>query len=79
MSFLTVFGLLVMRWREPELVRPFRVTFFPLPPLIYLCVTGWTLLFVLTERPLEALLSIGLMTGGLLVFVLMRAFTPNAA
>ena len=79
MSFLTVFGLLVMRWREPELVRPFRVSFFPLPPLIYLCVTGWTLLFVLTERPLEALLSIGLMTGGLLVFVLMRVFTPNAA
>ena len=72
MSFATVLGLLVLRWREPELERPYRVGLFPIPPLIYLGLTGWTLVFVLIEKPMEALASLGLMALGAGVFFALR-------
>ena len=73
MSFATVLGLLVLRWREPDIDRPYRVNLFPIPPLIYLGLTGWTLTYVLIEKPLEALAGCGLMAiGGGVYFVFRR-------
>lgn len=69
MSFVTVSGLLVLRWRQPELARPYRVSFFPVPALVYLGLTGWTLMFVMIERPVEALLGLLLMGLGLVMFL----------
>jgi APA family basic amino acid/polyamine antiporter len=40
-------GVIWLRWRQPELVRPFRMPLFPLPPL--LAMAGF--LFVLAYRP----------------------------
>ena len=41
--FLMLVGLavIVLRWREPELPRPYRVTGFPLPPLILSAGAGF--------------------------------------
>lgn len=74
MSFATVLGLLILRWREPDLQRPYRVSLFPLPPLIYLSLTGWTLVFVLIQRPLEGLASVSLMLVGLALYATLQAF-----
>ena len=59
-SFATVLGIFVLRWRQPDLPRPYRTFAYPLTPLVYLALTGWTLTFVLVNRPLEALYSLGL-------------------
>ena len=40
-------GVIWLRWKRPELARPFRMPLFPLPPL--LAMTGF--LFVLVYRP----------------------------
>jgi len=40
-------GVMWLRWRQPELKRPFRMPLFPLPPL--LAIAGF--LFVLAYRP----------------------------
>ncbi len=40
-------GLLWLRWRRPELPRPFRMPLYPLPPL----VAGAGFLFILAYRP----------------------------
>jgi len=77
MSFATVLGLFVLRLRQPDLARPYRVSLFPLPPLIYLGLTGWTLIFVAIERPVEALLGLGLMGIGLLVYLGLSARKPG--
>ncbi len=36
-TFLTLsgFAVILLRWRHPELPRPFRVPFFPLLPLLF--------------------------------------------
>ena len=67
-SFVTVFGVFVLRRRQPDLPRPYRTFLFPLPPLIYLTVTGWTLSFTLLNRPVEALFSLAIIGSGLLFY-----------
>lgn len=62
-SFATVATLFVLRWREPALTRPYRAWGYPFTPLAYLAVTGWTLVHIVTERPMEAA------AGGALVAV----------
>ena len=64
-SFVAVFGIFVLRWRQPELHRPYRTFLYPLPPLIYLLLTGWILGFTLINRPVEALFSLGIIGMGL--------------
>ena len=75
-TFATVLGLFVLRWKRPHLSRPFRVTLYPLTPLIFLGITGWTLTYVVIQRPVEALISAAIiLTGG--VFYL--AVKPTTA
>ncbi len=62
-ALLTVAGVLRLRHREPDLPRPFRVPLYPLPPLVFLTVSGVALLVVAWERPL-ALMAIALVAIG---------------
>jgi APA family basic amino acid/polyamine antiporter len=71
-SLATVLGVFVLRIRQPDLPRPYRTFLFPIPPLIYLSLTGWTLWFVLINRPVEGLFGIGIIGSGLLVYFLSR-------
>ena len=72
-SFATVASVFVLRWQQPDLPRPYRTFLFPLPPLIYLALMGWTLWFVLMNRPAEGLFGIGIIGSGLLLYALSRA------
>ncbi len=42
-SALTVLGVFVLRWRRPDLPRPYRTWGYPLTPLIFLALSGWML------------------------------------
>jgi APA family basic amino acid/polyamine antiporter len=68
-SFVTVLGVFVLRWRQPQLQRPYRTFAYPLTPLVYLALTGWTLAFVLINKPVEGLFGLGVVASGLLVYV----------
>lgn len=76
-SFATVFGVFVSRLRYPELARPYRTFLFPLPPLIYLALTGWTLWFVLLSKPTEGLFGIAVIATGLIFYALSRVTSRN--
>lgn len=76
-TFATVLGLFVLRWQRPELNRPFRVSFYPVTPLIFLGITGWTLVYVVIQRPIEALISTAIVVAGGAFYLLIRpARTP---
>ena len=55
-------GVIWLRWKQPELARPFRMPLFPLPPL--LAMAGF--LFVLAYRP-HPLRELGAAARGLAV------------
>jgi basic amino acid/polyamine antiporter, APA family len=52
---LTVIGLFVLRWKRPDVPRPYRCTGYPWLPAIYVLVgVAWTL-NTIVERPIQAL------------------------
>lgn len=69
-SFLAVLGVIVLRWRQPELPRPYRLWGYPLTPLVFLAVTAFMMYYLLVERPWESMASIATMLAGLAVYAL---------
>jgi basic amino acid/polyamine antiporter, APA family len=60
-SMLAMSSIFVLRWRQPELPRPFRTPGYPVTPAVYLFLTGLLTLATFYERPrvsTYALLSI---------------------
>ena len=55
---LAVLAVTIMRWRAPQAERPFRVPLYPLPPLIFLGVSLWMLVFQVRARPVETAWSL---------------------
>ena len=71
-SFLAVLGVIVLRFTQPERPRPYKVWAYPLTPLVFLCVTGFMMYYLVSERPLQSLASLGLMAVGLILFFVSR-------
>lgn len=67
-TFFAVMGVFVLRWRRPNIERPYRVWLFPLPPLVFLLITGWTLVYTIMQRPTEAWMGAGIIISGALFY-----------
>lgn len=75
-SVLTVIGLIVLRFREPNLPRPFRVPLFPLAPLIFLSVSGWMLFHIARDKPDETWAGLATIAAGLLIYFVSPKASP---
>jgi len=73
-SALTVAALMVLRVREPELARPFRVPLYPLTPLIFLVISVWMLWHIVKDKPAESIAGLATLAAGLLLFF----FSPKS-
>ncbi len=67
-NLFTVAGIFVLRWKQPNLIRPYKTWLYPLPPLIYLAITSWTLFYILKNRPGEALMSLVIIITGVIFY-----------
>lgn len=67
-SFLTVLGVIVLRYTQPALPRPYRTWGYPVTPLLFLSVTLFVMLYLIKERPLQCLAGVLTMLAGLLVY-----------
>ncbi len=68
-TFFAVLGVFILRWREPTLARPYKTFGYPFTPLIFLGLTGWTLIYVLVQRPVEGLFGLGLIAVGSIFYL----------
>jgi APA family basic amino acid/polyamine antiporter len=77
-SFLTVLGLIVLRVREPNLERPYKVWAYPVTPIFFLLISMHMMIHVVGERPIESLMGFGTVLAGLIVFFFSResSFRP---
>ena len=69
-TFFAVLGVFVLRWKQPKLPRPYKTWLYPLPPIIFLGLTGWTLIYTVVQRPVEALMCLGVIVSGALFYLL---------
>jgi APA family basic amino acid/polyamine antiporter len=72
-SFLTVLGVVVYRFTQPDLPRPFRVPLYPLPPLLFLSISAFALIYTATVKPLEAGCGALTLAAGLVIYRLVAA------
>jgi basic amino acid/polyamine antiporter, APA family len=71
-TFLTVFGVFILRYKYRHIERPFKTPFFPFTPLLFLAIVFWTSYNIITERPVESLYGLGTVICGLAVYFLTR-------
>ena len=69
---LTVLGVFVLRWRRPDLPRPYRAWGYPVTPAIFLAISAWMLVHMLTEASTRgpSLRGLATMVFGLAVYFL---------
>lgn len=72
-SFLTVLGVIVSRRTQPNLPRPFRVPLYPLPPVLFLLIAAFAMLYTAVLKPMEALCGILTLAGSLGIYRLVAA------
>lgn len=69
---LTVGAVILLRQRRPQLVRPYRVPFYPVLPVGYILVAGVIMLFLSVEKPVETLWAGLTLSAGIPLYFLMR-------
>jgi len=66
-TFLAVVGLLVLRYRSPEKTG-YCSPLYPLPQLLFLAFSAWSLVYLLKNQPLESLLGLLNVVAGLAAY-----------
>ncbi len=69
-TFFAVLGIFILRWRHPNMERPYNTWLYPLPPIIFLSITGWTLVYTVMQRPVEAWMSASIIVSGAVFYLL---------
>ena len=73
-SFLTVLGVIVLRYTQPDLPRPYRVWGYPLTPLVFLAVSLFMMVNLVLQRPAQSLAGIAIMLTGLVIYALSHRY-----
>ncbi len=77
-AMLFIAAVYVLRWRRPDMERPFCVPGYPVVPAIFLVVTLFTAVFAFVEWPLPSVYSAGSILVGIPVYYVWSAlFRPR--
>ncbi len=68
--WMAVAGLFILRRREPERPRPYRVPGYPIVPLLYLAPGAAILAVALVNRPWPSLMAIATVAAGIPVYLI---------
>jgi APA family basic amino acid/polyamine antiporter len=77
-SMLTVSAVYVLRWRRPELERPFRTPGYPIVPAVYLVVSALLVAAVFVQDPVVSSYSVGSIVAGVPVYYLWHSRSKAA-
>jgi len=63
-----VAGVILLRIRKPDLHRPSRIPWFPLPPIVFLLFTAWMTWSVMSTNATSVILILGIIALALVVW-----------
>jgi APA family basic amino acid/polyamine antiporter len=69
---MTVFGVVILRWRAPALSRPYRMWGYPFSPLLFTLFALWFVVNTFWTRPGPSLIGALIIAGGVPVYFLWR-------
>lgn len=67
-TFLVVLGVIYLRFKSPELPRPYRTWGYPVTPIIFLVICFATMVFNLKENPVESIAGLATLLAGLVIY-----------
>lgn len=67
-TFLTVLSLFVMRMTRKDLQGTYRTFGYPLTPLIFLILSGWTMFYLVKEQTTESLYGFATIFAGSIIY-----------
>jgi len=73
-NFFAVAGVFVLRKKYPEIERPYNTWLFPLPQILFLSITLWTIIYLILQRPMEAGISLSIMAVGVIFYFIVHLF-----
>ena len=73
-SFLTVLGVIVLRYTKPKHPRPYRTWGYPVTPLVFLAVTFFMLYYLAINRPVQSLAGVLVMLAGLIIYAIAQYY-----
>jgi len=74
---LAVAGLMLLRWRRPDALRPFRTPLYPLVPLVFIMTALGLLVISFIELPETSLINLGVAALGTPVYLVWRRYTTR--
>jgi basic amino acid/polyamine antiporter, APA family len=75
-TVITVLGLFVLRIRKQGVQHTYKTPLYPLPPLLFLAITTWTLIYVAQNRPVESVYGLLTLVAGIPVYFFARNKKP---
>ena len=78
-TMVTVAGVFVLRWRRPEIERPYTTWGYPVTPLLFLAANAWILVYVFLDRPTESLIGLSIVAVGAALYVASQWAAPDEA
>lgn len=74
---ITVAGVFVLRFNEPELPRRYKTWGYPFTPAIFLGVNIWVLFYIVVDKPLESVVGIAIVLSGLILYYINKKISPH--
>ena len=78
-SFLVVLGVIVLRFTQPALPRPYKTWGYPVTPIVFLGISLWMLINIWRSNPTQSLWGLGTMALGLVLYAISPARPASTA
>ena len=69
---LAIGAVIVLRYKKPQLVRPYTVPLYPFVPALYIMVSILIIIYTGIERPTESAWAMATVLTGIPLYFLMR-------
>ena len=69
-TFLTVFGVFILRYKYSHLKTSYKTPFYPVTPALFLIILLWIIYNIIRDRPVESMYGFLTVITGLLIYFL---------
>jgi APA family basic amino acid/polyamine antiporter len=77
-SAFTVGAVIVLRYKRPDLPRPYKLWGYPLVPILFILTHLWIVWGSVRQNPFETLIGLAIVCVGIPAYLIWRSRSPEA-